>query len=216
VQPVAHDEPARGQRIDSELKKLSRNREACLRLIKLNILQINSSARGTGSESTRHADIVVSPLKMTTHSATVIRRDLASAPLQHIDEFAPTALFTAPEERNAEQAARVAIDDALIAEVQSADVLAIGAPMYNFGVTVQLKSWLDAIAAHGSHSAIRKAVRKVCTTSRSVAAMWPRKTRRVFAAADQAPLAGQYACLRRGQSLEADEAGRCRSGTLHS
>jgi FMN-dependent NADH-azoreductase len=83
---------------------------------------------------------------MTTHSATVIRRDLASAPLQHIDEFALTALFTAPEERNAEQAARVAIDDALIAEVQSADVLVIGAPMYNFGVTVQLKSWLDAIA----------------------------------------------------------------------
>jgi multimeric flavodoxin WrbA len=146
VQPVAHDEPARGQRIDSELKKLSRNREACLRLIKLNILQINSSARSTGSESTRHADIVVSRLKMTTHSATVIRRDLASAPLQHIDEFALTALFTAPEERNAEQAARVAIDDALIAEVQSADVLVIGAPMYNFGVTVQLKSWLDAIA----------------------------------------------------------------------
>jgi FMN-dependent NADH-azoreductase len=83
---------------------------------------------------------------MAKHSATVIRRDLASAPLQHIDEFALTALFTAPEERNAEQAARVAIDDALIAEVQSADVLVIGAPMYNFGVTVQLKSWLDAIA----------------------------------------------------------------------
>jgi FMN-dependent NADH-azoreductase len=83
---------------------------------------------------------------MATHGATVIRRDLASAPLQHIDEFALTALFTAPEERNTEQAARVAIDDALIAEVQSADVLVIGAPMYNFGVTVQLKSWLDAIA----------------------------------------------------------------------
>jgi FMN-dependent NADH-azoreductase len=112
----------------------------------LNILQINSSARSTGSESTRLADIVVSRLQMATHSATVIRRDLASAPLQHIDEFALTALFTAPEERNAEQAARVAIDDALSAEVQSADVLVIGAPMYNFGVTVQLKSWLDAIA----------------------------------------------------------------------
>ncbi len=112
----------------------------------MNILQINSSARSTGSESTRLADIIVSRLQTATIGSTVVRRDLATQPLHHIDEFALTALFTAPEKRNAEQAARVAIDDELIAEVQRADVLVIGAPMYNFGVTVQLKSWLDAIS----------------------------------------------------------------------
>jgi FMN-dependent NADH-azoreductase len=41
---------------------------------------------------------------------------------------------------------RVVRDGALIAEIFAADVLVLGSPMYNFGMTVQLKSWFDAIA----------------------------------------------------------------------
>ena len=50
------------------------------------------------------------------------------------------------EQRTAEQAARVALDDALIAEIQAADAVVLGVPMYNFGVPAQLKNWIDAIA----------------------------------------------------------------------
>lgn len=112
----------------------------------MNILQINSSARAAGSESTRLADAIVARLTSATPDATVVRHDLATAPLQLIDNAAIGALFTPADQRTPEQKARVAIDDALIAEVQAADVVVIGAPMYNFGVTVQLKSWLDAIS----------------------------------------------------------------------
>ena len=112
----------------------------------MNILQINSSARSTGSESTRLADAIVSRLVAGTPDAKVTRRDLASAPHPIIDESALKALFTPAEQRTAEQAARVALDDALIASIQAADVLVLAAPMYNFGMTVQLKSWFDAIA----------------------------------------------------------------------
>jgi FMN-dependent NADH-azoreductase len=113
----------------------------------MNILQINSSARSTGSESSRLADTIVARLTAdASGDAKVVRHDLASKPLQVIDEPALQALFTPADKRTPEQAARVAIDDALIAEVQAADVIVIGAPMYNFGVTIQLKSWLDAIA----------------------------------------------------------------------
>ncbi|WP_317203840.1 FMN-dependent NADH-azoreductase [Janthinobacterium sp.] len=112
----------------------------------MNILQINSSARSTASESTRLADAIVTRLSAATPGATVIRRDLASQPHPSIDEAALQALFTPAAQRNAEQAARVALDDVLIAQVQAADVIVIGAPMYNFGITVQLKSWFDAIA----------------------------------------------------------------------
>ena len=115
----------------------------------MNILQINSSARSVGSESTRLADALVARLKSGTPGATVVRHDLASKPLLLIDGPTLGALFTPADQRNAEQAARVAIDDALIAEAQAADVIVIGAPMYNFGVTVQLKSWFDAIARAG-------------------------------------------------------------------
>jgi len=115
----------------------------------MNILQINSSARSTGSESTRLADAIVAKLRAATPDAQVTRRDLAADPHPAIDEATLGALFTPADKRTAEQAARVALDDALIAQVQAADVIVIGAPMYNFGVTTQLKSWFDAIARAG-------------------------------------------------------------------
>lgn len=115
----------------------------------MNILQINSSARSTGSESTRIADAIVARLQAANPGASVVRRDLAANPHPTIDEATLGALFTPADQRTPEQAARVALDDALIAEAQAADAIVIGAPMYNFGITVQLKSWFDAIARAG-------------------------------------------------------------------
>jgi FMN-dependent NADH-azoreductase len=115
----------------------------------MNILQINSSARSTGSESTRLADAIVAKLSAAAANAQLTRRDLAAQPHPVLDEAGLQALFTPADQRNAEQAARVALDDALIAQVQAADVIVIGSPMYNFGITVQLKSWFDAIARAG-------------------------------------------------------------------
>ncbi|KQN68914.1 FMN-dependent NADH-azoreductase [Duganella sp. Leaf61] len=115
----------------------------------MNILQINSSARSTGSESTRLADAIVARLQAANPGATVARRDLAATPHPLLDEAALQALFTPADQRTTEQAARVALDDALIAQVQAADAIVIGSPMYNFGITVQLKAWFDAIARAG-------------------------------------------------------------------
>ncbi|QJD92776.1 FMN-dependent NADH-azoreductase [Duganella dendranthematis] len=115
----------------------------------MNILQINSSARSTGSESTRLADALVAKLSAANPGVAVTRRDLAAQPHPVLDEAALQALFTPADQRSAEQAARVALDDAMIAQVQAADVIVIGAPTYNFGVTAQLKTWFDAIARAG-------------------------------------------------------------------
>ena len=115
----------------------------------MNILQINSSARSHGSESTRMADAIVARLLGAHSGATLIRRDLASAPHPVLDEATLGALFTPADKRTPEQAERVALDDALIVQAQTADVIVIGAPMYNFGMTVQLKGWFDAIARAG-------------------------------------------------------------------
>lgn len=116
----------------------------------MKILQINTSARSTGANSTRLADRIVARLKARHPAAAVELRDLAANPHPVLDEAALTALFTPAEQRTAEQAARVALDDALIAQVQSADVIVLGVPMYNFGVPVQLKTWIDAIAKAGT------------------------------------------------------------------
>lgn len=115
----------------------------------MKILQINSSARSAGANSTRLADAITTRLKAANPGAVVELRDLAAHPHPVLDEAALGALFTPAEQRSPEQAARVALDDALIAQVQAADAIVLGVPMYNFGVPVQLKTWIDAIARAG-------------------------------------------------------------------
>ena len=115
----------------------------------MNILQINSSARRDASHSTRVATRIVQRLRDAHPDATLTVRDLDRAPHPVLDEAALGALFTPADQRTAEQNARVALDDALIAEVQAADVLVLGVPMYNFGVPAQLKNWIDAVSRSG-------------------------------------------------------------------
>jgi FMN-dependent NADH-azoreductase len=115
----------------------------------MNILQINSSARGEGSYSTRLADRIVARLRDADPEATVTLRNLTGNPHPILDEATLGALFTPAAQRTEEQAARVALDDALIAEVAAADVVVLGVPMYNFGVPAQLKNWIDAISRAG-------------------------------------------------------------------
>jgi FMN-dependent NADH-azoreductase len=115
----------------------------------MNILQINSSARRDASHSTRLANRIVERLRDADPEATLRVRDLIHNPHPILDEVALGALFTPAGERTAEQAARVALDDALIAEIKAAEVVVLGVPMYNFGVPSQLKNWIDAISRAG-------------------------------------------------------------------
>jgi FMN-dependent NADH-azoreductase len=115
----------------------------------MNILQINSSARSHGSHSSQLATALVERVRATLPAgvrASVTVRDLGRTPHPELNEPALQALFTPADERTPEQAARVALDDALIAELKAADVVVLGVPMYNFGVPASLKNWIDAIA----------------------------------------------------------------------
>ena len=116
----------------------------------MNILQINASARRDNANSTKVANSVVARLKSANPAATHTLRDLAVTPHPMLDEAALGALFTPAEQRTAEQAARVALGHTIITEIQAHDTLVLGVPMYNFGVPVQLKAWIDAIARAGT------------------------------------------------------------------
>ncbi len=115
----------------------------------MKILQINASARSEGGNSTRLANSITAHLKSHHPEAEVEVRDLARNPLPFLDEAGVTALFTPADQRTPEQIARIAQDEAMIARVQAANVLVLGVPMYNFGVSVQLKSFIDSIARAG-------------------------------------------------------------------
>jgi FMN-dependent NADH-azoreductase len=112
----------------------------------MKILQVNSSARTDGSQSSRLASAIVERVRAENPHATLTMRDLSRVPHPVLDEVALGALFTQPDQRTAEQASRVALDDVLIAEIQAADVVVVGVPMYNFGISSQLKNWIDAIS----------------------------------------------------------------------
>jgi len=115
----------------------------------MNILQINTSIRQEDSHSSRLANTISEHLLARHPGAVRVVRDLGRTPHPMLDAAALAALSTPAPQRTPEQAARVALDDALIAEVQAADVLVLGVPMYNFGVPVQLKNWIDAICRAG-------------------------------------------------------------------
>ncbi|KVE43258.1 FMN-dependent NADH-azoreductase [Burkholderia sp. BDU5] len=113
------------------------------------ILQINSAARSQGAQSTMLADELTAKLQQSHPGATVKVRSLLADALPHLDDAVLGAFFTPADQRTAEQNAIVAKSDALIDELRSADVIVIGAPMYNFGVSSQLKTYFDWIARAG-------------------------------------------------------------------
>lgn len=115
----------------------------------MNILQINSSARQEQSQSSRLAASIVERLRAAHPGARVTVRDLGRTPHPALDEAALGALFSPADQRTPAQAARVALDDALIDELKAADAIVLGVPMYNFGVPAQLKNWIDAVARAG-------------------------------------------------------------------
>jgi FMN-dependent NADH-azoreductase len=111
----------------------------------LRVLEITASGRSKGSVSRLLSSDLVDALEARHGKVERIRRDL-SAGLPFVDEGWIEANFTAPEERNAAQRAALAESDALVAELEAADVLVIGAPIYNFGIPAALKAWVDMIA----------------------------------------------------------------------
>ena len=115
----------------------------------MKILQVNASIRREDAVSTRLANSLVARLQAANPNARLTVRDLGADPHPMLDAAALGALFTPAEQRTPAQAARVALDDALIAEVKAADVLVLGVPMYNFGIPAQLKNWFDAITRAG-------------------------------------------------------------------
>jgi FMN-dependent NADH-azoreductase len=114
-----------------------------------NILHINSSVRNQGSLSRQLTAEFLAKWKAANPSDIVIERDLASNPVPHLSEQMMGAFFTPAEQRTPEQAQTVLISDALVDELLAADVIVIGAPMYNFSVSSTLKAWIDHVARVG-------------------------------------------------------------------
>lgn len=115
----------------------------------MQILQIISSARGVDSYSTRLSQGIIDKLLAAQPGSTVVVRNVATEPFPHLEEAHLQAYLTPAEGRSAEQEQAVRHSDEAIAEVMAADVLVIGVPFYNFGISSSLKAWLDHLTRAG-------------------------------------------------------------------
>jgi FMN-dependent NADH-azoreductase len=114
------------------------------------LLQINASINnGNGQSSQLARQFVAAVLKRDPQVKVVVRDVAAAEPVPHLTAERFGAFITSPEQRSAAQQAVVAYSDLLINELQQADVIVIGLPMYNFGVPSQLKAYFDHIARAG-------------------------------------------------------------------
>ncbi|HYC94158.1 MAG TPA: NAD(P)H-dependent oxidoreductase [Sphingomicrobium sp.] len=96
----------------------------------MTILKIDSSINGQNSASRALTDSIVEQLKVANWGEQVVTRDLFADPLPHLtlDAFA---------------------DSSVLEEFQAADIVVIGAPMYNFTIPSQLKAWIDRVVVAG-------------------------------------------------------------------
>jgi len=113
------------------------------------LLQIQSSLFTSGGQSSALSREFVDAWTAENPGARVIRRDLAADPVPHLTAERFQAFLAKPETRTPEQQAIAGYSDALIAELQAADVIVIGLPMYNFGLPSTLKAYFDHIARAG-------------------------------------------------------------------
>jgi len=100
----------------------------------MKLLHIDSSITGQGSASRQLSSAIVAEFTRHAPGADVVRRDLDADPIPHLDSGS---------------LAETLAGGAIVDEFIDADVVVIGAPMYNFAVPSQLKAWFDRIVIAG-------------------------------------------------------------------
>jgi FMN-dependent NADH-azoreductase len=115
----------------------------------MNLLLVTSSLFGAASQSRQIAAEFVSAWQGSHPGTTVAERDVNATAIPHLSQDTLAALGTPADKRTPAQQDAVALADALIAEVEAADVIVLAAPMYNFSIPSTLKAWIDHIARAG-------------------------------------------------------------------
>lgn len=114
----------------------------------MKLLHVDSSILGEGSVSRTLSAEIVEAFRADDPGLDVKTLDLAVTPLRHLTGAHMAVLQGAPAEDSDiatdVEAGKTALDDFL-----AADIVVVGAPMYNFGIPSQLKAWIDRLAVAG-------------------------------------------------------------------
>ncbi len=114
-----------------------------------NILHIISSPRGESSYSIRLGNAIIDKVKTAHPGSTVKVRNVADENLPHLSSSHLESFFMPQDQRTEIHLDRLIESELAVAEVQAADVIVIGVPLYNFGMPSSLKAWIDHIVRAG-------------------------------------------------------------------
>lgn len=114
----------------------------------MKLLHVDSSILGQNSVSRILSAEIVAAERARHPGLEVTYRDLAAAPVGHLSG-AHLAAFQGAAPEAAGLPEDIAAGQAALAEFLAADIVVVGAPMYNFGIASQLKAWIDRLAVAG-------------------------------------------------------------------
>lgn len=115
----------------------------------MKLLHIDSGILGTASVSRQLSADAVAEWRTQHPNTEIVYRDLVAQPLAHLAGEQLFAAAADPAQRSPEMQAILTESEKVLQEFLDADVVVIGAPMYNFSIPSQLKAWIDRIAIKG-------------------------------------------------------------------
>jgi FMN-dependent NADH-azoreductase len=113
----------------------------------MKLLHLDSSVLGPHSVSRQVSAAIVDRLRKATPGLDIVYRDLTLTPLAHLSGSHLAAGQGAPAEASLRE--DLAAGQAVLSEFLAADIVVLGAPMYNFTIPSQLKAWIDRILVSG-------------------------------------------------------------------
>ncbi|MCE8032214.1 FMN-dependent NADH-azoreductase [Billgrantia tianxiuensis] len=115
----------------------------------MKLLHLDSGLFEKQSISRQLSARIVEHLQDSLSELEIVYRDLVATPPSHLSGEIMAGAGVSEQERNGLQHREAQVTEALLEEFLSADVIVIGAPMYNFTIPSQLKAWLDRILQAG-------------------------------------------------------------------
>ncbi|RKF19321.1 FMN-dependent NADH-azoreductase [Altericroceibacterium spongiae] len=115
----------------------------------MKILHIDSATTGAASVSREVSAAATAHFKELYPDAEVVYRDLGVEPLAHLTPTTTGAIRLPADAQDDNMKAAFPTERAVLDEFLSSDIVVIGAPMYNFTIPSQLKSWLDRLGVPG-------------------------------------------------------------------
>jgi FMN-dependent NADH-azoreductase len=115
----------------------------------MNLLHVDSGILGTSSVSRRLSATAVAQWRERHPETNIVYRDLVSDPIDHLTGDLIAARTMDAGQHSTTMRDALGVSETVLEEFMAADVVVIGAPMYNFGIPSQLKAWIDRLAVAG-------------------------------------------------------------------